>query len=171
MPLFGPLHLTLIAIIVAACAILSIACRRKLVDRRVTRLTLGWALVINELIWWDFRYSHEGLHLWNLPLQLCDVTLWMSALACVSLFAPVIEFAYFGGLARAGMAILTPDLWSPWPSYYPAIYFFLARLAALPPPPGPYGRTSRPAQAEHKPAPRPKRVAESKANSCVAPVR
>jgi hypothetical integral membrane protein (TIGR02206 family) len=124
-PLFGPLHLTLIAIIVLACTGLSLACRRKLVDRRVTRLTIGWALVINELIWWGFRYSHEGLHLWNLPFQLCDVTLWMSALACLSLSAPVIEFAYFGGLAGAGMAILTPDLWSPWPTY-PAIYFFLA---------------------------------------------
>jgi len=81
--------------------------------------------VINELIWWGFRYSHEGLHPWNLPLQLCDVTLWMSALACITRSPRVVEFAYFGGLAGAGMAVLTPDLWSPWPSY-PAIYFFLA---------------------------------------------
>jgi hypothetical integral membrane protein (TIGR02206 family) len=124
-PLFGTLHLILIAIIVLACAGLSVACRRHLVDCRTTRLTIGWALVINELIWWGFRYSHEGLHLWNLPFQLCDVTLWMSALACLSLSARVIEFAYFGGLAGAGMAILTPDLWSPWPTY-PAIYFFVA---------------------------------------------
>jgi len=123
--LFGPLHITLLLGIAAACAGLSFACRRGQVNRRATRLAIGWGLVVNELIWWGFRYSHEGLHLWNLPFQLCDVTLWMSALACLTLSAPVVEFAYFGGLAGAGMAILTPDLWSPWPTY-PAIYFFLA---------------------------------------------
>src|SRR4029077_2885944 len=50
---------------------------------------------------------------------------WMSAFACLTLSTPVVEFAYFGGLAGAGMALLTPDLWSPWPTY-PAIYFFVA---------------------------------------------
>jgi hypothetical integral membrane protein (TIGR02206 family) len=123
-PLFGTLHLSLIAIIVAACAGCSILCRQKRTERGIC-LAIGWGLVINELIWWAFRYSHEGLHLWNLPLQLCDVTLWMSALACLTRSPRIVEFAYFGGLAGAGMAILTPDLWSPWPSY-PAIYFFIA---------------------------------------------
>ena len=104
MRLFGPLHLTLLFAIALACAVLSYGCRRGLVNRRATRLAIGWGLVVNELIWWGFRYSHEGLHLWNLPFQLCDVTLWMSALACLTLSAPVVEFAYFGGLAGAGMA-------------------------------------------------------------------
>ena len=59
-------------------------CRRRQVPARAVRLAIGWGLIVNELIWWTFRYSHEGLHLWNLPFQLCDVTLWMSALACLS---------------------------------------------------------------------------------------
>jgi hypothetical integral membrane protein (TIGR02206 family) len=123
--LFGPVHLTLIAVIAAVCIVVSFVCRRKIVELRAVRLGIGWALVVNELIWWGFRYSHEGLHLWNLPLQLCDMTLWMSALACLTLSPRLVEFAYFGGLAGAGMAVLTPDLWSPWPTY-PAIYFFIA---------------------------------------------
>jgi hypothetical protein len=49
--------------------------------RRPVRLVLGIGLAINELIWWHYRYSQEGVHLWNLPLQLCDVTLWMTAVA------------------------------------------------------------------------------------------
>jgi hypothetical integral membrane protein (TIGR02206 family) len=124
MPLFGSLHLALLLTIALACVALAFACRRKLADGRAVRLTIGWGLVINELVWWGFRYSHEGVHVWNLPFQLCDVTLWMSALACLTLSARVVEFAYFGGLAGAGMALVTPDLWSPWPTY-PAIYFFV----------------------------------------------
>ncbi len=111
--------------IAAIAAALSLLCLRKSISTRAIRLTLGWGLIVNELIWWAFRYSHEGVHLRNLPLQLCDLTLWLSAIACLTLFQPVVEFAYFAGLAGAGMALITPDLWSPWPTY-PAIYFFIA---------------------------------------------
>ncbi len=61
----------------------------------------------------------------NLPLQLCDATLWVTVLACITLTPAMVEFSYFAGFAGAGMALLTPDLWSPWPSY-PAVYFFVA---------------------------------------------
>jgi hypothetical integral membrane protein (TIGR02206 family) len=105
--------------------VVSVLCRRGHVPTRGVRLAIGWGLIVNEVIWWTFRYSHEGIHLWNLPLQLCDITLWMSALACITLNSRVVEFAYFGGLAGAGMALVTPDLWTPWPSY-PAVYFFVA---------------------------------------------
>ena len=125
MRLFGPTHLCLLLAIALGCGALSLLCRRRPVAGRAVRLAAGWGIVVNELIWWTFRYSHEGVHLWNLPFQLCDVTLWMSALACLTLNPRVVEFAYFGGLAGAGMALVTPDLWTPWPSY-PAIYFFLA---------------------------------------------
>jgi len=123
--LFGPLHLGLLALTAVIAVGLARMCQRRPGSRRAVRLAMGWGLVVNELIWWSFRYSHEGLHLWNLPFQLCDVTLWTSALASITLAAPVVEFAYFAGLAGAGMALITPDLWSPWPTY-PAIYFFLA---------------------------------------------
>lgn len=124
MVLFGAIHLTLLAIIALSCAGVVWFCRRHPDRAGAVRLAIGTGLVLNELVWWGFRYSHEGLHLWNLPFQLCDVTLWMSALACLTLAMPVVEFAYFGGLAGAGMALVTPDLWSAWPSY-PAIYFFV----------------------------------------------
>jgi len=125
MRLFGALHLSLLAAIAGVAAALAIACRRDPRLARRVRLTLGWGLAANELVWFVFRYSHEGLHLWNLPLQLCDLTVWLSVFACLTLKPWLVEFDYFAGLAGAGMALLTPDLWSPWPTY-PAVYFFLA---------------------------------------------
>lgn len=126
MILFGPTHLTLLAGIAAVIVLLAWGCRTGRLPARSVRLTLGLALAANELIWWVYRYSHEGFHFpVNLPLQLCDVTVWMTVIACLTLNPWVVEFDYFAGLAGAGMALLTPDLWTPWPSY-PAIYFFLA---------------------------------------------
>lgn len=125
MRLSGPTHLALVAATALAAILLAAICRRRATARRGVRLGVGWGLLINELVWWVFRYSHEGVHLPNLPLQLCDVTLWASVLACLTLRPAAVEFAYFAGMAGAGMALLTPDLWSPWPSY-PAIYFFVA---------------------------------------------
>jgi hypothetical integral membrane protein (TIGR02206 family) len=129
-PLFGLAHISLLMGIAAAAVLLAVLCRRGRISGRRTRLILGYGLTVNELIWWAFRYSHEGVHLANLPLQLCDITLWATVLACFTLAPAMVEFAYFTGFAGGGMALLTPDLWSGWPSY-PAIYFFVAHGAII----------------------------------------
>jgi hypothetical integral membrane protein (TIGR02206 family) len=124
-PLFSPIHVGLVVGIAALAVLLAVLCRQGRISGTGVRLLLGCVLAGNELIWWAFRYSHEGLKVsQNLPLQLCDLTVWMTILACLTLFPLAAEFAYFVGLAGAGMSLLTPDLWSPWPSY-PAIYFFV----------------------------------------------
>jgi hypothetical integral membrane protein (TIGR02206 family) len=125
MRLFGPVHLALLLTITALCIGLATLCRRRPEWARPVRLTVGCLLALNEFGWWFFRYSHEGVHARNLPLQLCDVTCWATVIACLTLAPRIVEFDYFAGLAGAGMALLTPDLWSPWPSY-PAITFFVS---------------------------------------------
>lgn len=124
MPLLGRLHLSLLALIAGVTLALCLLTRRRRFALRATRLTLGCGLAANELVWWWWRYSREGIHLTNLPLQLCDLSVWLAVLACLTAMPRVVEFAYFIGLAGGGMALLTPDLWSPWPTY-PAIYFFV----------------------------------------------
>ena len=116
--------------IVSAAVTLLWLCRAGKVPARSFRLVLGFGIAGNELIWWVFRYSHEGVHVANLPLQLCDLTVWMTVLACLTTIQIVVQFAYFAGVTGSAMAILTPDLWTPWPSY-PAIYFFLAHGGVL----------------------------------------
>jgi len=126
--MLGMVHFAWLAAIAAAAILLTKTCRRRVAAGGSCGGLLhgfGLALACNEGIWWGFRYSHEGLHVWNLPLQLCDVTVWGAVFACLTAAPAVAEFTYFAGLAGAGMALLTPDLWSPWPSY-PAAYFFLA---------------------------------------------
>jgi len=126
MTLFGPIHLSLLGLIAAVGVLLAWVWRTGRLPGRAVRITPGVALGANELVWWVFRYSHEGFHFpTNLPLQLCDVTVWMTVAACLTLKPWVVEFDYFAGMAGAGMALLTPDLWTPWPSC-PAMYFFLA---------------------------------------------
>ena len=36
---------------------------------RAVRLALGCGIAVNELVWWVFRYSHEGIQATNLPLH------------------------------------------------------------------------------------------------------
>jgi len=123
--LFGTLHCSLLlAIAIAAVASAGLG-RRGIFPVKTLAWTLGAALALNELVWWIYRYSREGVHVANLPLQLCDAAVWLSILACLTGASLIVEFAYFAGLAGAGMALLTPNLLSPWPTY-PAIYFFLA---------------------------------------------
>ncbi len=123
--LFGTLHCSILVAIALAAALFTWLARRRIFPAKPLAWTLGLALALNELIWWFYRYSKEGVHVANLPLQLCDAAVWLSILACLTGASLIVEFAYFAGLAGAGMALLTPNLLSPWPTY-PAIYFFLA---------------------------------------------
>jgi len=123
-------HITVLAIIATSAVLLWLVCRKHPWRARTVRLTLGYGLAVNEVIWWVFRYAHEGIRISNLPLQLCDASVWAAVAACIVPLPILVEFVWFPGVAGAGMALITPDFWSPWPSY-PAIYFFLAHGAIV----------------------------------------
>jgi hypothetical integral membrane protein (TIGR02206 family) len=131
MAVFGPVHLLILAAIAATAAGLAKASRESAAAGRAIRLSLGWLLILNELGWYGFRYSQEGFRFpEGLPLQLCDIAVWLTAWACLRLNALVAEFVYFAGLGASAMALLTPDLWAPAASY-PTVYFFVAHGAVV----------------------------------------
>ncbi len=131
MKLFGLEHGLILLAIAAAAALLSRTSRRSESVARAIRIGLGVFLAVNEAVWWTFRYSREGSRFpEGLPLELCDVAVWVAVFACLRENRAATEFLYFAGLGGAGQALLTPDLWAPLASY-PSIYFFLVHGAVV----------------------------------------
>ncbi len=119
-------HLSILFAVLVASGILSEILRRRAGWGRIIRFSLGGFLAANELVWYGYRLHQEGFRFPEvLPLQLCDLTLWLTVIAALTLNRSVYELAYFGGLGGSSMALVTPDLWAPFPSY-PTVYFFLS---------------------------------------------
>ncbi len=126
--LFGAAHLAILSSIPAAAALLGWWGRRR---ARTARFAAGAFLLVNELVWQVFKYHRYHIPLpEGLPLQLCDLALWMTIAACFTLKPWVFEVAYYTGLGGSAQAVLTPDLWEPFPSY-PTVYFFLAHAGLM----------------------------------------
>jgi hypothetical integral membrane protein (TIGR02206 family) len=126
--------LAIAAAVVAVAGALALAVRRRPGLDRAVRLGLAAAIGGHELVW----YGHVLALGWidpprGLPLDLCDVVLWLTVYGLVRPGPRFLEILYYAGLAGSGMAILTPDLAVPLPSY-PAIAFFVGHggvVAAL----------------------------------------
>ncbi|GMV11073.1 MAG: hypothetical protein AMXMBFR55_28070 [Gemmatimonadota bacterium] len=110
---FGALHLTsvvaLAGVVAALCAI-GAHLRETRARRRYERLI---ALLVASL-WVAYQgYDHivHGFDVrWSLPLQLCDCSALIAALAFAWPQRLLHALAWFWGLALASQAVLTPDL-------------------------------------------------------------
>ena len=119
-------HFSILLAVLAVAAALGALLRRCTGWGIAIRFSLAAMLAGNELIWYGYRLHEEGFRFpEGLPLELCDLTLWLTVAAALTLKPKVYEVAYFCGLGGSSMALLTPDLWAPVPSY-PTIYFFLS---------------------------------------------
>jgi len=124
--LFGPAHLLILISVPALGLALAKWCSKGQRAARRVRYAVAFFLSANELVWYAYRLHYEGFRFPHaLPLNLCDLTLWLTVVAILSLNQWAFELAYFAGVGGSSMALLTPDLWAPFPSY-PTVYFFLA---------------------------------------------
>ncbi len=123
---FSPVHLAIVAAVPLAAAALAAAVRRRPGAARAVRLALAAAIAADELVWYAYSVARGWVNPpHGLPLDLCDIVVWLAVIALVAPRAWALELVYYLGLAGSGMAVLTPDVGAEFPSY-PAVKFFVA---------------------------------------------
>lgn len=132
MPAFRPFSfehwVVLLLTLAAIFALLANAKRiRAAGDDRILRWSIAAGLVINATVALLF-YFHLGIL--KIPLQLCDLALFLMALAMIIESRFIGELAFFWGLAGSSQAVLTPDLWTGFPSFQ-CCQFFLSHCAVI----------------------------------------
>lgn len=123
---FGAAHFIILAAVVALAAILALVQRRLLRDGKWLRVTLGIILLADAAVWYSYLAAiGQQIFPGQLPLELCDVALFLMAYVLLTLNRGAFDVAYHWVLAGTTMALLTPDLWGHFPSVS-TVQFFVA---------------------------------------------
>jgi hypothetical integral membrane protein (TIGR02206 family) len=95
------------------------------------RIALGLLIGINELVWYGYVLAQGWVVFpYGLPLDLCDVVLWLTVFTLFTLKQWSFDLIYYWGLIGTGMAVVTPDIGASFPSYI-AIKFLFAHGAVV----------------------------------------
>ena len=126
--LFGPSHLTAIAITLALPLAMALLARHEHLGRhadRIARRTLAAFLVIGWLCWYGLGAARGTLSLDNaLPMNLCD---WAEISLIVALLTRnqfAYELGYFWGLGGTLQGVLTPTIYWDFPDAQ-FVFFFI----------------------------------------------
>ena len=123
--LFGGSHLAILSATVLLALILALIQRRLWPSSKAIRFTLAAVLLLDTLGWDTFQAVHgQFSNPAHLPIELCDLTLYLTLIALFTLNALAFDLAYYLALAGTAMALLTPDLWEPFPSVGTVQFFF-----------------------------------------------
>jgi hypothetical integral membrane protein (TIGR02206 family) len=123
--LLAPEHVAALFAIAVATVVLVVAARRR---PGAWLKVLAVVLVVDEVSWWVFLGAgggEPGQLAQPLPLQLCDVAIFIGAAALWTRQPLLVETTYFWGLAGTIQALLTPDLPQHFPSY-PYFQYYIA---------------------------------------------
>jgi hypothetical integral membrane protein (TIGR02206 family) len=121
--LFGIVHLAILAA-VPLLAVLLVAVQRKLPPgSRAVRVALSLLLLLCTILYYGSFAAHgEQMFPNHLPLELCDISLWLVIPALLTLKPAIFDLAYYFALAGASMSLLTPNLTEP--SLFLSVQFF-----------------------------------------------
>ncbi len=123
--LFSTQHNTVLLLVAVISAALYFS-RRYLKKEKVNRIlrnTFAFFILLQALSFqlWNIT-MREWSVLTSLPLHLCDVSVILSAFMLLKKNYGAFELTYIWGLGGALQALLTPNLWYPYPHF---IFFLL----------------------------------------------
>jgi hypothetical integral membrane protein (TIGR02206 family) len=118
-------HVAALLVIAVSAAVLTVAARR---NRGPWIGVLAAVLVVDEVSWWVFLAAgggEPGQRVQPLPLQLCDMGIFVAAGALLTRRQLLVETTYFWALAGTIQALVTPDLPQHFPTY-PYFQYYIA---------------------------------------------
>ena len=116
--LFGLVHLLILASVPAFAAVLVVVQRRLPPGSPAIRYGLAAVLFPCEAFYYGYTaWQGQPMFPDHLPLELCDLSMWLVVIALLTLKPAVFDLAYYFALAGASMSLLTPDM----PPSYPAL--------------------------------------------------
>jgi hypothetical integral membrane protein (TIGR02206 family) len=121
--LFGIAHLAILAAVTLLALLLAALQRRLPPGSRAVRVALALLLLLCTILYYG-RYAALGEQMFpgHLPLELCDVSLWLVIPALLTLKPAIFDLAYYFAMAGASMSLLTPNLLDP--SLFLSVQFF-----------------------------------------------
>jgi hypothetical integral membrane protein (TIGR02206 family) len=129
--LFGPDHLVVLALTLAAALALTAVARRHRADAlgRALRRTLALLMLggVTGYVVAELRLGEVRL-LEFLPLHLCDAAIFLGAFALVTMRPLACELLYFWAFAGSTLAMLTPEVWYAFPDWRFVVFFLMHGL-------------------------------------------
>lgn len=131
---FSPVHITTMLVILVFCAAFIFLSRRLHSERdiKLTGFVLGTIIFLQQMslyVW----YTLSGM--WSLqitlPLQLCDLSVFIAILVMFRRSQCLMELLYFWGLGGATQAIVTPDIGEFTFPHYVFYQFFLSHALII----------------------------------------
>jgi len=109
--LFGPEHLAVIALVPIVAGFLAVTRRRFPRTARPIRYGLALLLMVcNVSYYGNWVIRGERIFPGHMPLDVCDVGLWLMVAVLVTLKPAIFDVAYYWALVGAALAVVTPNL-------------------------------------------------------------
>jgi len=122
--LFGPAHLAMLAAVLVLAGLLALVQRMVPSRSKTIRLSLAVTILLDTIVYYGYLAWRGQLTFPDhLPMELCDASLFLIIVALFTLNKTIFDLAYYWALAGATMALLTPNLWEPFPSFGTVQFF------------------------------------------------